>query len=112
MKSLWILFLFPFLGHTTMIEVIDTYSQKAEERIAEILAIQQSLYLPLEATEIPPHAKNGFLSIQFSAEYLRELFDRGGRFILACDQDQVVGYLLLARMAEYLDWAKPQRFES
>jgi len=112
MKFLWILFFFPLLGYTAMIEVINTYSKKADERIAEILAIQKSLYLPLETTKIPAHAKNGFLSIQFGAEYLRELFDRGGRFILACEQDQVVGYLLLARMTEYLDWARPQRFES
>ncbi len=109
--SMILFFFFNTSGFSLTIQVIDKNAEKIEETITEILAIQKSLLLPLEISEIPSYAQSGFLTIQMTPQYLLD-FLRTGRFLIAVHQDQIVGYLLLDQIEQYLNWANGNQFKS
>ena len=111
MKKAIVLFFFCTTAFSFSIQLVDKNSEHIDETIAEILKVQQTLLLPLELTEIPSCAQSGFLTVQMTPQYLIE-FLQTGRFLIAVHQDQIVGYLLLDQIEQYLHWAEGKRFDS
>jgi len=98
-------------GLPITLELVEKDSARVEETIDAILEMQKSLLLPLELTECPDSAQTGFLTIEMTHTYLRELL-HSGKFLIAFYEDQPVGYLLLDKIDSYLQWVKGKHFAS
>ena len=109
--SMILFFFFYTSGFSLTIQVIDKNAEQIKETVTKILAIQKSLLLSLEISAIPSYAQSGFLTIQMTPQYLLN-FLRTGKFLIAVHQDQVVGYLLLDQIEQYLNWAEGKQFKS
>lgn len=93
------------------LDIIDFRSENKEEIVHAILEIQESLLFPIEATEYPAFAENGFLTIRMTPEYLYD-FISTDRIIVGYCGNEMTGYLLLGSIEGYLDWARGKRFDS
>lgn len=111
MLSLFTYFSIPILMSSIMLRSINMHSENKAEAISEVLEIQKSLLIPLEAEELPDFSKNGFLIVKMNRDYL-ENFLVNGEMIVAYDQDNIVGYLLLEKMDAYINWARNQNIVS
>lgn len=91
-------------------QMVDADSDNKETVIAEILTVQESLLIPLEATELPTFAQTGFITIQRSPQYLLKFLEKG-KILVTHHQNQVIGYLLLEEIDGYIHWAQGRRMD-
>lgn len=121
MKKIFIAFLTAFLGffgsfslqlHTDLhsfeqsqsisINIINQYSPSKNEVINDLLALQRSLIVPLQIPIPEENAKNGFLLIQMTSEYVNNLLEQKDGLIVSAYQGQsLLGYILLIDISEF-----------
>lgn len=89
-------------SQTVSIIVVDQYTPVKNEVINELLALQQSLVIPVQIP-IPEHnVQNGYLLIQMTPEYVNNLLEQKHGTIVAAYQEQsLVGYILLIDISEF-----------
>lgn len=81
---------------------IDQYSPSKNETIQDLLALQQSLIIPVQLPVPEENAKNGFLLIPMTPQYVNDLLEHKQGVIVAAYQEQsLLGYVLLVDVSEF-----------
>jgi ribosomal protein S18 acetylase RimI-like enzyme len=84
------------------IEVFNQYSPLKHEVIDELLSLQWSLIIPLQLPIPEENAKNGFLLIPMTPQYVHGLLDqKQGLIVCAYAGESLVGYVLLVDISEF-----------
>lgn len=87
------------------IKIIDSTTENKDEVIKEILSLQGALLANPYADYLPETCEtNGFILIKMTQEYVRDLLDKKhARIICANSSMQLLGYLILTDISEFMD---------